>query len=89
MGHAADSQTSHGGVGRARLRNRRQKINKFENGVVPENMDDKWLCYSSPRDAHGVAFVHFCLSWSRTEQMVLTLQPAADGAEGMQEAGAS
>lgn len=61
---------------------------KIESGFVPENMEDKWLCYSSRRDADGVTLVHFCRSWSKTEQMVLTLQPAADGAEGMQEAGA-
>ncbi|KAK8146501.1 hypothetical protein G3M48_003046 [Beauveria asiatica] len=64
-------------------------LKKMRNGFAPESMEDKWLCYSTPADASGIFFVHLCRSWTKTEQIILKLQPAVAGANGTHEAGAT
>ncbi|KAM0664309.1 hypothetical protein MY8738_005607 [Beauveria namnaoensis] len=64
-------------------------LRKLRIGFMPESMEDKWLCYSTPDDASGAFFVQLCRSWTKTEQMVLKVQPAVAGSDSAHEASAT
>ncbi|KAJ6786413.1 hypothetical protein PWT90_04035 [Aphanocladium album] len=61
-----------------------EDVQKLQKGFVPEMMEDKWLCYSDPRDESGVVLVRLCRSWTKTDEFVLKLQLA----QGTEAAGA-
>jgi len=54
---------------------------KLKGGFQPQDMEDRWACTADEPDQRGSTVVHWCRSWTGSEQIALRVNRLHDGGE--------